>query len=287
MIRILLLTLLSSFFLRLNAAGNTNITSRDIINSMLLSIDKVKALKYTFKAYERIGSDTEYSEFDVKMSAKPFKVYMLTKSERNKGVEVLYVDGLHDNRALVNAGKLIPNLKFSPYSARMREKQHNTLLQSGFNTLATIVRNAIKRAETQRPGEFESFFKYEGEVSWEGRQCYKIVIEDPEFTYVEYTVKDGEDINTISERNMICGFLILEKNGIKNFDDLKPGMKVKIPTSYAKRTILYIDKANNMPVVQIMFDDKGQFEKYEFHKLQVNPAIAEIEFTPDFDGYGF
>ncbi|GIV32861.1 MAG: hypothetical protein KatS3mg031_0396 [Chitinophagales bacterium] len=278
-------TLFVSLFCRAGVDSNT--TSREIINSMLQSIDRIQTLKYTFKSYERFGDETEYSEFDVKMSVNPFRVYMLTKSKRNQGVEVLYIHGQNNNKALVNAGKWLPNLWFSPYSSRMRERQHNTLLQSGFGTLATIVRAAVKRADNERPGEFGRYFRYEGDITWEGRPCYKLVIEDPEFQYVNYTVQEGEDINSIAARKMICGYLILEKNGLKNFDDLKPGMTVKIPTSYAKKTILYIDKATLLPIVQIMFDEKGQFERYEFHNLQINPALSEKEFTPDYEGYGF
>ncbi len=259
---------------------HSNVTSRDIMSGMLQSIDKIKSLKYTFISYERINGSDFFTEMDVKLSMSPFRVHMVTKSDPNKGVIVVYEEGKNDNKAQVNPGKWLPNVKLNPYGSKMRDNQHHTIHQSGFNFLAQIIRDAIKRADKERPGQFESFFRLEGEETWNGKKCYKLVIDDPEFDYVNYTVKPGEDINSIAKSKGICGYLIVEKNdNVKNFDALKPGMTVKIPTSYAKKTILYIDKLTNMPVVQIMYDEVGQFEKYEFLNLQVNPAISDSEFS--------
>ncbi|HXH18800.1 MAG TPA: DUF1571 domain-containing protein [Chitinophagales bacterium] len=256
---------------------------------MLRAIDKTYTLSYTFKSYERLkGNKNFYTEMDVKMSVAPFKIYALTKSDPNKGVEVLLVSGQWENKALVNPGNWLPNVKLSPYGERMRENQHHTLYDSGFGLLSGIIRNAIKRADSEKPGQFETLFRYEGDVTWEGRQCYKVTIDDPTFTYVDYTVQPGDDADKIAKRNFICGYLILEKNpAVKDWESLKPGMKIKIPTSYAKKTILYIDKQTYLPIVQTMYDEAGQFEKYEFHNLKVNPVFKDIEFTPDFEGYNF
>ena len=265
-----------------------SLSSRDIVTGMLSSIENVKGLKYTFKSYERINGKDFYTEMDIKANINPLKFYGYTKSEPNKGVEVLYLDGQWDNKAMVNPGNWLPNVKLSPYGDRMRENQHHTIKEAGFNFLGAIIKNAVKRADTERPGQFDSFFKYEGDITWNNRQCYKVSIEDPEFRYIDYTVKEGDNIGNLEKRNGICGYLILEKNpSVKGFDGLKAGMKIKLPSSYAKKTTLYIDKQNNLPIVQIMSDDTGQFEKYEFYNLVVNPAFAANEFTPDFSGYGF
>lgn len=266
-----------------------SLTSREVMTSMLGAIDNVKGLKYTFKSYERlVGGKQFYTEMDIKANISPLKVYGLTKSDPNKGVEVLYVKGQWEDKALVNPGGWLPNVKLSPLGDRMRENQHHTLLQAGFNFLGSIIKSAMKRADTERPGQFDTFFKYEGDITWNGRQCYKVTIEDPEFTYIDYTVQPGDNIDNLESRRGICGYLIIEKNPtVKWFDSLKPGMKIKIPSSYAKKTVLYIDKQNNLPIVQIMFDEVGEFERYEFHNLVVNPSFAANEFTPEFSGYAF
>lgn len=265
------------------------LTSREVMTGMLSAIENVKGLKYTFKSYERlVGGKQFFTEMDMKANMNPLKVYGLTKSDPNKGVEVLFVSGQWDNKALVNPGGWLPNVKLSPLGDRMRENQHHTLMQAGFNFLGSIIKGAMKRADTERPGQFESFFKYEGDITWNGRQCYKVSIDDPEFKYIDYTVQPGDNIDNLESRKGICGYLIIEKNPtVKWFDSLKPGMTIKIPSSYAKKTVLYIDKQYNLPIVQIMSDEVGEFEKYEFHNLVVNPAFAANEFTSEFSGYDF
>lgn len=278
----------STFVSHAHVVLSTN--ARDIMTNMLTAIGNTKGLKYTFKSYERLAGKPQlfFTEMDMKVHLSPLKVFGLQKTPPNENTQVLYVTGMWDGDAKVNPGGWIPTVSLSPLGSRMRENQHHTILQAGFNFLAQIIKSAISRAETERPGQFDSFFKYEGDITWNGRSCYKMVIEDPEFKYVDYTVQPGDDINKIEKARQICGYLIIEKNpSVKSWDSLKPGMKIKVPSSYAKKTILYIDKQNNLPIVQIMSDEVGEFEKYEFYNLVVNPAFAADEFSPDFKDYDF
>lgn len=265
-------------------------TSREIMTNMLTAISNTKTLKYTFKSYERLAGKSQpfFTEMDMKVNVSPFKVFGYQKTPPNENTQVLYVTGMWDGDAKVNPGGWIPTVSLNPYGSRMRENQHHTLLQAGFNFLAQIIKAAINRADTERPGQFDSFFKYDGDVTWNGKQCYKITIDDPDFKYIEYTVQAGDDINKLEKSRNICGYLIIEKNpSVKSWDSLKPGMKIKLPSSYAKKTVLYIDKTNNLPVVQMMSDEVGEFEKYEFYNLVVNPTFAADEFTMDFKDYDF
>ena len=56
---------------------------------------------------------------------------------------------------------------------------------------------------------------------------------------------------------------------------------------YAKKSVVYIDRINYLPLKQEMYDDKGLFEKYEFLNLKINPTIYEEEFTEGFKDYNF
>lgn len=268
--------------------GKESISSRDIVTNMLKSIDKAKTLKFNLKTRERFDKSEVYNELSVKMLTEPLKMYIYNIDGANKGVELLYVEGEHDNKAFVNPGKWLPNLKLDPYGSRMRKDQHHTIFNTGFGFLSTIIKGAESRAEALAPGEFDKYCSYEEDVTWDGKPCYKIIIMDPEFHYLDYIVQEGDNVDKIARKNLICGYLIIEKNGdVNGFDDLKPGMKIKVPSSYAKKTILYIDKSTFLPVVQIMHDEVGQFERYEFYNLKVNPTIKDTEFTKDFDEYKF
>ena len=57
--------------------------------------------------------------------------------------------------------------------------------------------------------------------------------------------------------------------------------------SSIEKLILYIDKATYLPRIIKVYDDKGLFESYEYHNLQLNPHIADEEFTKEYKGYKF
>ena len=63
-------------------------------------------------------------------------------------------------------------------------------------------------------------------------------------------------------RELFSEYKIKELNDIG--DEVKPGQVIKIPSSYAKKTTLYIDKTNYLPIYHKMEDEKGIYEIYEF-----------------------
>ena len=83
--------------------------------------------------------------------------------------------------------------------------------------------------------------------------------------------------------------MILELNPKLNdfFDILKKGQTLKVPNAYAKDVTLYVDQLYFLPVGVKVSDDKGLYEQYDYHFLQVNPKIDDAEFTKTFKGYRF
>lgn len=255
--------------------------SKQILRDMLKSISTIKTMTYTLKGWERLkGGKIQYSEIDAKQNINPFKLYLHSKAEPNKGVQIIYNEEHYGKKGYVNAGRFIPNIKLDPYGGRMREKQHHTILNTGFNTLAGIIKNALARAEKEgEPGDLEKFCTYDGDLTWDGKPCYKVTISDPTYNYINYTVKEDDDVEKLEVTKYICGYLIIEKNNnVKDFWSLKPGMQIKIPSSYAKKTVLYIEKKTNLPIYQSMNDEIGEFERYEFYNLEVNIPINEDNF---------
>jgi hypothetical protein len=218
----------------------------------------------------------------------PFKIYILSKAEPNKGVEILYNEAQWGKKVKVNPGKMLPNVTLDPYGSKLRKDQHHTIFNSGFGFVGAVIKRAMVKADTDAPGKFEELFKYEGDVIWNGRTCYKITITDPTFKYNDYVVKEGETIASLEMKNYYCGYLIVDKNSnVSDVTSLDAGDKVKVPSSYAKKTTLLIDKETYMPIVQTMYDEVGQFERYEFHNVVVNPSLPEKEFTTDCTGCNF
>ena len=269
-----------------SASAPESITHQ-IITKMLNAMNSAKGFTYTMKSNERIVGMKNLRGGDIytKVNVNPQKLYLKMITDPNKGTEILYVKGERDGKAVVNPGKMLPTLKFLPTNSMLTKEQHHVITTSGFSTTARIMADAVRRADAE--AKFDSVFKYPGDVEWGGRKCYKIVIEDPTWTYTTYKALPNEKMNDIATKLMIPEYSLVELNGVKNFEENLGGRTLKVPTSYAKKTILFIDKQTFMPILQEMHDDKGIFEHYEFSNLVINPTFKADEFTEDFSEYGF
>lgn len=261
--------------------------TKKIVDNMLATIKKCNGATYVLKQTEKqIGkSGFNYAEMMTKINNGGSSVYSKVLTEPNKGVELLYVKGMNSNKVKVNAGKLLPTLNLTPTSNLLTKDQHHTLLNSGFGFIYRIIADGVRRAEAE--GKFDEVFKYEGDVTYAGKNCYKIVTTDPTFKITSVTGKAGDNVYTLASRLLISEYHVLALNGLKSFETDLSNKVIKVPSSYAAKSIIYIDKATNFPVLLEMHDQNGVFEKYEFKDLKINPAFKTDEFTEDFSEYGF
>lgn len=154
----------------------------------------------------------------------------------------------------------------------------------GFGYLKTIIRNNIaKKGEM-----FYTQAIYEGIVDWKGREFYKVVLDNRDFSYFTYEVQKGENLSSIANKFSVSDYMIMEANkSIKWYDDVKKGEKIKVPNTYARRIVLYLDKIYYLPFVQQIYDDKGLFEQFEMSSFIHNPNFDPAEFTPNYRDYHF
>jgi len=271
----------------LSAVSHPETQARIIYNKMIAALDANTGSTYLMHSNERLvhSKDMNDEQIFTKVNARPLKVYLKVITGGNKGTEILYIDGEDNNKALVNPGKFLPDLHLSPSSGLMVKNEHHTLVKSGFAFINAVMKTSVRRMDER--GKFDSNFKYEGEVTWNGRSCYKIVIDDDSWTYTTYVAHSGETMSSISLKRLVPEYSLMELDGIKSFEEDLGDKALKLPTVYAKRTVLYIDKANNYPVYQEMSDENGVFERYEYQNLVVNPTYKADEFNRDFADYKF
>ncbi len=283
--KIFQLSFLLCCFTFLQVSAQTD-DAKAVVNNTLEAIKKAKGYTYIMKGTERIPNKQDFRVTEVltKVHLTPKKIYTKVLSSPNKGTEMLYVNGERDNKVLVKAG-ILPSLKLSPTSSLLCKEQHHSVLSSGFGFFYKNISAGVKRADEQN--EFNTVFKLDGEVNFEGRRCYKLIVADPTYALTTYTAQKGETPFTLSQKLLVPEFAIQELNGIKNIDEDLGGKTIKVPTSYAQKSIIYIDKANYFPIYQEMHDAKGMFEKYEFSNLKVSPAFAEDEFASNYSEYNF
>jgi outer membrane lipoprotein-sorting protein len=255
-------------------------SNKDLIDKIFDAVDNVKTLRYSLQCNERIKGRMQHTESKVKLQTSPRKLYM-----NIKGVEVLWIQGANNGEALVNPNAFpYINLNLDTYGSLMRKDQHHTIHEIGYQYLADILKDGLKRAGDN----LDKYFKVLGEEKFNGRDCYQLSISFPDYAWTNYTVKKGENIMSISRRLRVSEYMVLENNPKhSSYTDVKAGDIIKVPNAYAKLTLLLIDKEYLLPVNNKVFDDKGLFETYEYYDLQVNPTIAPEEFTKNFKGYHF
>lgn len=153
---------------------------------------------------------------------------------------------------------------------RAKDKEHHTFSHIGFQYLVSIMRYYQSRDSS----------KY-----------YKAIVVDEKESYYEVTINDiayhenstyqvrrtGETIVSIADALHINQFKVWELNKDKHIDYLTPlkiSQSLRVPSSYAQRTILYIDKDTFLPLTQIIYDNNAAipYEKYTFEEFRLNPA---------------
>lgn len=255
-----------------------------IAKRMFEKTSSINSLTYTITKQERIkGKMTKQVSF-TKMIKEPFKVY-LRQQYPKAGTEILYVEGKNNNKALINPnGFPWINLKLNPREGIMRNNQHHTLFQSGFDHVVSILEFLSKKYNS----EIENLVINNGIINYKNRDCYSISLSNPYFEYIDYTVSGNETVIDIATRYKLSAHMILEiNNSIKDYDDIVAGQVIKIPNDYSPKMLLYVDKDKLIPVRMDIYDDKGLYEKYEYSEVKINPNIASEEFAQDYPEYGF
>lgn len=247
---------------------------------MIKAINDVDRLKYNLKITERTNGKFNHFSSSVKLNKVPRKLYLSTN-----GIEVLWVQGVNKGNALVKPNSFpYVNLNLDPMGNLMRDGQHHTINEMGFDYFGTIIVYNVLKAGP----EFDKFFKLDGEEALNGKMCYKFTIDNPDFKFLDYTVGKGETVVTIAKKLHVAEQMILENNKkVSGYKDVKVGQVIKVPNSYAKHVVIYLDKQNFLPVGSRIYDNDGLFEQYDYSNLVLNPTFEDAEFTKNYPGYGF
>jgi Protein of unknown function (DUF1571)/LysM domain len=255
---------------------------KSIILEMVQSASELEGFTAEITKEERIEGELVKQITAVKLIRKPYQLYLNQKYPK-EGVEILCRPD--HKKALINPNSF-PwfNLSLDPFGSLMRHKQHHTIYDSGFDLMSSIIHRELARIgdDTAR------HIFYRGLVTWQGRPAIHIEMANPDFHYSTYQVLLGEDLNSIAKKLNVNEYAILELNDDVDFyDDVIPGQKIDVPSSYAKKMVLYIDSEYMLPLVIRVYDSDGLYEHYAYKKFILNPTFRPMEFSSSFEEYGF
>jgi len=276
-----LAVLIAILFLGAKAPG-TNLSCREIVTYMLDSIKKIKTQRCDVKSTERSSTGLHIADSKIKINVNPRKIYF---RNQKKGIELLWVYGTNKGNAIVRSSTLpFMNLDLDPYGSLMRKDQHHTIFDLGFHYIGTTIGNTL----TSTPKDFDKHFVYAGTLIWNKIDCYQILVDYPEYKYIEYTAAKNETVTSIAYKFSTSDYKIRYKNDLSGYyGTIKEGKKLLIPVPYCNKTILYIDKKTFLPLSIKVYDEGGLYEAYEFYNIKLNTTFAANEFSKNYKEYGF
>ncbi len=264
---------------------NPNVSSGyDNVRKMFDKSSTINSLTYTITKKERIDGKLIKQISFTKMEKQPFKVY-LKQQYPKAGMEVLFVQGANNNKALINPnGFPWVNLRLNPLTGMMRKNQHHTIFQSGFDHVISILEFLCNKYHT----EIENMVFNKGTVIWDNKSCYAITFQNPYFKYIDYKVEENETVEDIARKYKVSAHMILELNpGIDEYDAPLTNRQIKIPNDYSSKMLLYIDQHDLVPLKMDVYDEDGLYEQYHYSQVTINPTLSSEEFNKDYKEYDF
>ena len=259
--------------------------AKPIMDKMLVQMSRVLSASARVKRVERIGGKIVTGEMAFKAMFSPTLKAYIKIIDPNPGTEVLFVKGWNNDKAYVNPNRF-PwiNVSLDPEGSTMMEEQHHSLFCVGFGFTEGVVRYVYDKHKE----DFDEHVFYMGQEKWGTRTVHVVKIIYDDYGVVNHTIKNEKSLAELERKIFVPAAKILELNPtLDDYWDIKPGQVIRVPNAYGKESIFKIDAEHFLPVVQIINDDKGLLEKYEYHDLRVNPRFNTMEFSTDYPDYGF
>jgi outer membrane lipoprotein-sorting protein len=204
----------------------------EILEKMRAGYARVHDYKTTFIRQEQIKGRLSAEEFIDLEFKRPFMIRMRWQKGKNKGREVVYVEGSDEDKVLVRLnglmGRFVRLLLLDPEGALAMRGSHRSIRQAG---IGNLVDSVLKMTDSAKQSG-DLTLRFLGEEVLGGRDVYLI-------------------------------------------ERILPSAKYDSP-----RTLIYVDKAFELPVQIMRFDARGDlFERYTYGDLRINQDISAAAFV--------
>jgi len=262
-------------------ANTSTVDNHSVLAGLFKGVAGIKTLDYTMIQTERLdGGKTHIDSASVKFQRTPHKIFMRLSG----GNEILWSADDNNGEAWVHPNSFpYVTLQLDPDGAIMRKDQHHGVQYAGYDYFEKV----LERASVNAGKDFDSRFLYLGEMTYNGKSCYKLVVLDPNFKFIPYTVLKGETVMSIAKKLWVNEYMILSHNDLSSYNDVSEGQTIQVPNDYAKEITLYIEKTTMLTLLLRIDDEKGLYEQYVFKNIKLNPTFADKDFSKDNKEYHF
>lgn len=259
-------------------------TGIEVANKMITKVKSLKTLQFTFELQERYLGKMISERNNFKLNLSPFKAYF-KQDYPEKGLEGLYISGENDNNAKIN-----PNafpwitLNLNPEGDLMMKNHHHPVFHAGYGYVVEILDMLIKKYQSKT----DNLIVNKGIMKYNGEDVIVLDCNNPFYAVKDYTLTKAETPYNLGKRLYINYLVILENNpGLKAFSEIPAGQTIKLPTDYASKMLVYLNKTQLTPVYIKVSDPRGLFEEYKFLNVVLNPVFKANVFSADNPDYKF
>jgi hypothetical protein len=255
-----------------------------LFNKMMKSMEETRTCTFNLRIEEVVNGKADQFYHAVKLQTSPFKAYVYCVKP-NTGAEALYIEGENSNKVLINPNKFpYFNISLGANNMLIRKSHAFAMTQMGF----TYIHPLLKEYIAHEGLAFYNRLSCSREIRFNNNDYYLLEINNPEFGYVKYKVKKDESVSDIAEKLLVNDRMIMVINkSIHNYDVLNEGEEILVPNSFAKKIEFYLDKKTLLPMVQIIYNEKGLYSRIEFSSFVLNPSIDPAEFSRYYPKYNF
>ena len=254
------------------------------IFKMFNSIQSLHTARFKLISTERINNEMQVSSALGIIQYSPRKLFFRSFDDQNElAYEILYVEGENNNNAIISPnGFPFFNLNLNPLGSTIRNKRHLSILDAGGVYLVDMIKIGMKLyAES---GTLDDRL----EIKKISNSETKLIINNPDYAFTKYQVKEGETIRDICYKLGVPEYKILELNeSVSSFDDIHKGEFIIVPNVYATKFELIIRNNDFIPTIVKIYDDQGLFATYEYEYFEKNPEITSQTFSKDNPAYTF
>lgn len=239
-----------------------------VLQFMHQSLANIQAYSYYLKATERRTSgEFHRSEALVSIQKNPLKI-SFEGIRPNKGVRVEYDQQQSHSEAEVMPQKWAPAIRVSyDIQGKTLRRGHHSIDETSLCWFGKVIRH--QERQLLATDQYPSAVRHLGETRVDGRRCFRVEILDPGYRLYPLRVAEGETLLSIARKYTINPYKILEINPeLEDYQDVKTGDMIRIPSSYSKRSVIMIDTETFLPRQIEIYDEKGLFEAYEFGNLK-------------------
>ena len=251
------------------------------IEKMWANINALKSYSYTFYKNERIIGESELVKTiqKIKYNVTPKKILIEIIKGPNTGTKTVFKLGENGNKLKTDVGNWLPTVNLSPFGSIAMASQRHTIYELGLKYTGKVIYGTYSAKKNMKE-DISKYIKYEYNIIFDNRNCFKITVTDPTYKLISYTVRLGESIRKIAKAKNLDAYSLLELNpSLKgSYTNIKVGDVIKIPTTYSKTTIIYVDAKTYIPIYQKLYDNNGVVAESKYSDLIINPSFSESDF---------